>query len=113
MMRTTYNIIGIAAKEISSSNPVLRQIGYRRMMGAYTVLGGAGTAALGIATELTGTSLEDVEAYKRRRLAKSDTNTKLTNTLNVYNTQMNDLRTDSATANKEQLNESLNRIINE
>jgi hypothetical protein len=64
MMRTTYNIIGIAAKEISSSNPVLRQMGYRRMMGAYTVLGGAGTAAMNIATELTGTSLEDIEAYR-------------------------------------------------
>ena len=48
MMRTTYNIIGIAAKEISSSNPLLRQIGYRRMIGAYTVLGGAGTAAVNI-----------------------------------------------------------------
>ena len=33
MMRTTYNITNIAAKEISSSNPLLRQTGYRRMIG--------------------------------------------------------------------------------
>jgi len=65
MMRTTYNIIGIAAKEISSSNPVLRQMGYRRMMGAYTVLGGAGTAAVNIASELTGVTMEELEAYKK------------------------------------------------
>ena len=64
MMRTTYNITNIAAKEISSSNPLLRQIGYRRMIGAYTVLGGAGTAVVNIASALTGTSLEELEAYK-------------------------------------------------
>ena len=64
MMRTTYNITNIAAKEISSSNPLLRQIGYRRMIGAYTVLGGAGTAAVNIASELTGTTLDELEAYK-------------------------------------------------
>ena len=64
MMRTSYNIINLAAKEISSSNPLLRQIGYRRMMGAYTVLGGAGTAAVNIASELTGVTLEELDAYK-------------------------------------------------
>ena len=64
MMRTTYNITNIAAKEISSSNPLLRQMGYRRMMGAYTVLGGAGTAAINLASELTGVTLDEIEAYK-------------------------------------------------
>jgi len=64
MMRTSFNIMNIAGKEISSSNPLLRQIGYRRMMGAYTVLGGAGTAALNISSELTGTTLEELDAYK-------------------------------------------------
>ncbi len=64
MMRTTFNIMNIGAKEISSSNPALRQIGYRRMIGASTVLGGASTAALNIASELSGVSLEELEAYK-------------------------------------------------
>ena len=64
MIRTTYNILDLAAKEISSSNPLLRQIGYRRMLGAYTVLGGAGTAALNIASELTGVTMAEIDAYK-------------------------------------------------
>ena len=65
MMRTSFNIMDIASKEIASTNPLLRQIGYRRMIGAYTVLGGAGTAALNIASELTGVTLEELDAYKR------------------------------------------------
>jgi len=64
MMRTSFNIMDIAMKEIASSNAALRQIGYRRMIGAYTVLGGAGSAALNLASELTGTTLEEIEAYK-------------------------------------------------
>ena len=64
MMRTTFNIMNIGAKEISSSNAALRQIGYRRMIGAFTVLGGAGTAASNIASELTGVTMEELDAYK-------------------------------------------------
>ncbi len=64
MMRTTFNIMNIGAKEIASSNPALRQIGYRRMIGAYTVLGGAGTAVSNIASEVTGVTMEELEAYK-------------------------------------------------
>jgi len=65
MMRTSFNIMNIAGKEISSTNPLLRQIGYRRMIGAYTVLGGAGSAALNISSELTGVTLEELDAYKK------------------------------------------------
>ena len=64
MMRTSFNILNLAAKEISSSNPTLRQIGYRRMIGAYTVLGGAGTAAVNIASEVSGVTMEELQAYK-------------------------------------------------
>jgi hypothetical protein len=64
MIRTTFNIMNIGAKEISSSNPALRQVGYRRMIGAYTVLGGAGTAAVNIASELSGVTMEELDAYK-------------------------------------------------
>ena len=65
MMRTSFNIMNIAGKEISSTNPLLRQIGYRRLIGAYTTLGGAGTAALNISSALTGVTLEELDAYKR------------------------------------------------
>jgi hypothetical protein len=65
MMRTSFNLVNIAAKEIASSNPLLRQIGYRRMMGTTFTLGGAGEGALQIASFVTGTPLEHLDAYKR------------------------------------------------
>ena len=65
MIRTSFNIANIGAKEIASSDPLLRQLGYRRLIGASFTLGGAGKGALGIATALTGTTIEELEAYKR------------------------------------------------
>jgi hypothetical protein len=74
MMRTTFNIMNIGMKEIGSSNAALRQVGYRRMIGAYTVLGGASTAALNIASEVTGTTLEELDAYKESFAAEWNRN---------------------------------------
>ena len=65
MIRTTTNILDIASKEAASSNPLLRQIGYRRMMGTYVTLGGASWGASTIAQNLTGVLPEQIEAYKR------------------------------------------------
>ena len=65
MIRTTTNILDIASKEAASSNPLLRQVGYRRMMGAYTTLGGASWGASTIAQNITGVTEEQIEAYKR------------------------------------------------
>jgi len=65
MIRTSFNLVNIAAKEIASSNPLLRQVGYRKMMGTAFTLGGAGEGALQIASFVTGTSIEELEAYKR------------------------------------------------
>ena len=65
MIRTTTNILNIASKEAASSNPLLRQVGYRRMMGAYVTLGGASWGVSTIAQNLTGVTMEQIEAYKR------------------------------------------------
>ena len=65
MIRTSFNLVNIGAKEIASSNPLLRQMGYRRMMGTAFTLGGAGKGALEIASFVTGTTEEELEAYKR------------------------------------------------
>ena len=65
MIRTTFNILNVGAKEIASNNEALRQIGYRRMIGAGFTLGGAGTSTLNLASALTGTTLEELDAYKR------------------------------------------------
>ena len=65
MIRTTYNILEIAAKEISSANPKMRQMGYRRLFGAGTVLGGADSAVSKIAEQFTGVTDEMIDDYKR------------------------------------------------
>ena len=65
MIRTTYNILSLGAKEALSSNAKLRQIGYRRLIGASVVLGGAEKGVTTLAQNLTGTTKEQIEAYKR------------------------------------------------
>jgi hypothetical protein len=72
MIRTTFNILTVGAKEATSANPKLRQMGYRRLLGAYTVLGGSSKAALGLASSLSGVTLEQLEAYKRSIAAPWD-----------------------------------------
>ena len=52
-------------KEATSSDPRLRQMGLRRLLGAYITLHGTGTAVGKISNTLTGTTMEEVEAYKR------------------------------------------------
>ena len=65
MIRTTTNILDIGMKEAMSSNPLLRQQGYRRLIGASVVLGGANEGAGQIAQALTGVNQEQIDAYKR------------------------------------------------
>ena len=65
MIRTTSNILSIGLKEAASSNPLLRQQGYRRLIGASTVLGGANEAAGQMAQAFTGVTEEQIDAYKR------------------------------------------------
>jgi len=65
MIRTTYNILSLGAKEALSSNAKLRQIGYRRLIGASVVLGGAEQGVTTLAQNLTGTTKEQIDAYKR------------------------------------------------
>ena len=64
MTRTSFNLVNIGMKEIASTNPILRQIGYRRLIGTYTVMGGASTGALKLATLLTGVTDQQLDAYK-------------------------------------------------
>ena len=65
MIRTTTNIVSIGMKEATSSDPKLRQIGLRRLLGAYVTLVGTGKAVGATAEALTGVTLEEIEAYKR------------------------------------------------
>jgi hypothetical protein len=72
MIRTTHNIVSIGLKEATSSNAQLRQQGYRRLLGAFVTLGGAEKGVSTLAQNLTGTTTDQIEAYKRSLSAPWD-----------------------------------------
>jgi len=72
MIRTTYNILSLGLKEATSSNAQLRQNGYRRLIGALVTLGGAEKGVSALGQNLTGVTMEQIEAYKRSLSAPWD-----------------------------------------
>jgi len=72
MIRTTYNILSLGLKEATSSNANLRQMGYRRLIGSLVTLGGAEKAVSTIGMNLTGVTMEQINAYKRSLSAPWD-----------------------------------------
>ena len=72
MIRTTYNILSLGLKEATSSNAQLRQNGYRRLIGSLVTLGGAEKAVSEIGMNLTGVTMEQIDAYKRSLSAPWD-----------------------------------------
>jgi hypothetical protein len=72
MIRTTHNIVSIGLKEATSSNAQLRQQGYRRLLGAFVTLGGAEKGVSALAQNLTGVTMDQIEAYKRSLSAPWD-----------------------------------------
>jgi hypothetical protein len=65
ILRTTSNIISIGARELTSTNPFIRQMGARRLLGVSTVLGGIGTVTQKTAQYVTGVSEEDMRSFQR------------------------------------------------
>jgi len=63
--RTSFNALELAMREISSSNTQIRQMGFRRILGAMTVFGGFGVAAPKIAETVTGISQNFMNKFKR------------------------------------------------
>ena len=72
MIRTTYNILSLGLKEATSSNANLRQMGYRRLIGSLVTLGGAEKAVSTLGQNLTGVTMEQINAYKRSLSAPWD-----------------------------------------
>ena len=64
MLRTSMNTLRVNAREIASSDPILREMGYRGIMGQFTVLGGASMAVKGIYSAFTGVTEDLMNAYK-------------------------------------------------
>ena len=74
VIRTSGNIYGRAIRELSSDSPEMRSIGMRRLMGSLSV---DATLPAGLVTAgltLTGSTFEQLEAYKRSFAADYDRN---------------------------------------
>ena len=65
ILRTGAHLIEIGARELTSSNPYIRQMGARRLVGAASVFGGTGAIISEAAEKITGVSPEKMEAFKR------------------------------------------------
>jgi len=64
ILRTTSNIISIGARELTSTNPFVRQMGARRLVGVSTVLGGIGFTVQKGAQYMTGVDEEMMNAFQ-------------------------------------------------
>jgi hypothetical protein len=64
ILRTTSNIISIGARELTSTNPFIRQMGARRLVGVSTVLGGIGFTVQKGAQYMTGVDEEMMNAFQ-------------------------------------------------
>ena len=65
MVRTTTNNLFISMKEASSTNPELRAMGLRGLLGLYTTLGGISIGVKAIYGQFTKLDEEDMEAYRQ------------------------------------------------
>ena len=65
ILRTSAHLIEIGARELTSSNPFIRQMGARRLVGASAVFGGTGKIIESAAEKITGVTSEKMEAFQR------------------------------------------------
>lgn len=77
ILRTGTNITATALKEMSSSNPAIRQMGIRRALGAFMTSYATGTGLVQIAQFLTNSTDSQWDAYKRSAAAPWDKNSSL------------------------------------
>jgi hypothetical protein len=65
ILRTSANIVSIGARELTSTNPFIRQMGARRLVGVSTVLGGLGYTVKKGAQFVTGVDDDTMNAFQR------------------------------------------------
>ena len=65
IIRNSANVIAIGARELTSKNPYIRQMGARRLVGAAAGFGGLGYTVQKTAQAITGIDEEKMEAYQR------------------------------------------------
>ena len=69
ILRTGANIVSIGLKETSSSNAAIRQMGLRRLLGAFMTSYATGTGLVQLAQFVTNTTDAQWDAYKRSSAA--------------------------------------------
>jgi len=77
IIRNSANIISIGARELTSANPLIRQMGARRLMGASAGFGGLGYITKKTAEALTGVGEDKMEAFQRSFSAQYQKNSTL------------------------------------
>ncbi len=77
VLRTSANTYGRAIKELGSSSEAIRSIGMRRLMGSMTVDAGLYGGLMTGGLALTGSTMEQVDAYKRSFAADWERNAML------------------------------------
>jgi len=77
ILMTGSNIIGIGARELASKNPLIRQMGARRLIGVSAGFGGVGYVVKKSAEALTGVSGETMDAFQRSFSAPYEKNSTL------------------------------------
>ena len=65
MLRTTFNNLNISMKEAASSNPELRAMGLRGLIGLYTTIGGVSYGVKSLYGSITGIGDEEMDLYKQ------------------------------------------------
>jgi len=65
ILRTSMATTGYALKHIADDNPMLRQMGYRTLMGQATAVGGAGAVFSGLGHTYTGITEGQVRNYQK------------------------------------------------
>ena len=65
IIRTSSNLLVMGARELTSTNPYIRQMGARRLIGASATFGGIGKVVSETAQALTGVDEDTMEAAKR------------------------------------------------
>tara|TARA_R110002050_G_scaffold95302_1_gene198320 strand:- start:20 stop:4525 length:4506 start_codon:yes stop_codon:yes gene_type:complete len=77
IMRTATRIMDFNLKQMSHSNPAIRQLGIKGALGATMAFGGLGAGVTALSQALTGTSEAQWDAYKRSFGADWDRNANL------------------------------------
>ena len=76
-IRGTFNVLNISTKEILSGDPILREMGYRGLLGSFVTTGAKGIAIQKIYGALTGLSSDVMKEYQRNLTAGYQENSQL------------------------------------